>query len=120
LFSNTKHKMTIANGEQQEFAPNGQKILNCHYQNGKLSGPYHQYDDQGKLLRTGYYRNDQMVGPWSVSLDETWQTEATKGCGRFKNGQPVGLWTFYVNNKLHSIINYTSQGPITTYSSANL
>lgn len=105
----------IPDGRREEFNSNGQKILNCHYRNGKLSGPYHQWDDQGNLIRSGYYRNGQMTGHWITPLDSTWNTDATVGIGEIRHNRPVGSWTFELDGKLHSIVDYTSTGRVTVY-----
>ena len=100
--------MTIdPNGRETVVAPNGQLTLQCSYRNGRLSGAYRECDSTGKLLRQGYYHNGQMNGTWKIALDSSWETEATYGVGEFVNDRPMGTWCFYLNERPHSIVEYT-------------
>lgn len=54
---------------------------------GDKHGKYIRYGYEGKIAEEGYYKYDRREGEWKgyYSGDISWQ-------GKFKNGNPVGIW----------------------------
>lgn len=89
------------------------------YKNGKLSGDYSEFDQRGKFVRGGYYRNGSTNGHWLVPVDESWGLEekfgikAYSGAGLYEKETPEGLWCFRDENKNPlALIDYTFNGPV--------
>ncbi|WP_417761783.1 hypothetical protein [Shewanella sp.] len=63
-------------------------LLRQHYQHGKQTGDFEQYNRDGKPITKGRYVNDQRDGAWFYSetyYDKIWH-------GTYKQGKQIGDW----------------------------
>ena len=59
--------------------------------NGKKEGKFESYYPNGKLLMSGYIKNNRNVGEWKYYYDNG----TTESTGLFDNDKPTGKWLWY-------------------------
>lgn len=59
--------------------------------NGKKEGKFESFYPNGKLLMSGYMKNNRNVGEWKYFYDNG----SVESAGIFKNDRPVGKWIWY-------------------------
>lgn len=96
------------------------------YVDGEKNGPYEEYDEKGKIIRTGHYKNNEEVGIWTMRTFSGYETKdfdqtpvmtsyltKRKKLIRQVFGEPRGkntTITYHPNGKIKSKGNFSSQG----------
>ena len=76
------------------FYKNGSLHMKGNIAGGVRDGKWEAWDDQGRILSTGYYKDGFENGMWTV-----WFPSGQKRYeGLFKDGKRFGKWLFYNNN----------------------
>jgi antitoxin component YwqK of YwqJK toxin-antitoxin module len=79
-----------SDGEIKYFSENGEKLKTITYQNGILNGLAQEFFPDGKLQLQGNYTDGKKSGIW-----KQWDQDGKYGIGSFDNDVPEGKWIFY-------------------------
>lgn len=90
----------------KSWSDDGQLIKKCNYKNGKFSGSYESYNENGILrLKCNYNDNNELDG-----LYEEWFNNGTQKIkNNYKNGKFNGTYeSYYANGKMQLKRNYVN------------
>jgi antitoxin component YwqK of YwqJK toxin-antitoxin module len=85
----------LRNGVRILFYPTGKWKIIEHYLQDKLEGEYTHYDEAGKLLEEGQFKNGQMDGLWTFYYPNSTQIKEKVN---FIQGQEMGYYESYYSN----------------------
>lgn len=89
------YKNGLREGVRILFHPNGKWKIIEHYVKDKLEGEYNRYDENGKLIEEGSFKNGQMSGQWIFYYANSTQIKEKVN---FVNGQEWGYYESYYQN----------------------
>jgi antitoxin component YwqK of YwqJK toxin-antitoxin module len=94
------YKDGLKEGIRILFHPNGKWKIIEHYSKDKLEGEYNHYDEKGRLIEEGNFKNGQMQGLWTFYFPNSTQIREKV---HFVNGQEWGYYeSYYANGKKKS------------------
>lgn len=97
--SEENYKNGKLDGEQRVYYPNGQLTEFSKYKNGLLHGVSCKYSSKGVLIEEIMYKNDTPNG-----LAKYFELNGNlKETGVYKNGKRDGKWEFYLDGEMLSI-----------------
>ncbi len=79
-------------GVYRAFYPSGRPLIFAVYGYGSLHGDWTEYNEVGRVIIKGQYRNGLRDGPWHFRQEGI--------LGRYKKGLRHGKWKFYQNQRL--------------------
>lgn len=94
-------------GKSLAYYPSGKFAQELNYSQNQLSGAYVHYDQDGQVIATGSYKDDNKIGEWVIYLDSTRNLTSQKNLSvyirniNYKDGQPA--WVFkdlFMNNQI--------------------
>ena len=71
----------------------GNVLERAHYKNGVLVDEYKRVDKNGRLIAEGNFTNGEYIEYWTDQNGLS--TGVQRRVGQFKNGKPVGEWSFF-------------------------
>lgn len=97
---NRKDRNGKKTGKWIEFYDNGEISLEGYYRDGMRNGYFREYDRRGVMVSTTKWRDDKVVEDAEelVNLDirkEYYNNAKVKSVGSFKDGMPEGVTRFY-------------------------
>jgi len=113
----TRNKETLAkDGLYEAFAENGKLVESAQYTNDQLNGERRLYNEEGVLEIIEHYSNGKYEGDYEVFYANGQQKQK----GAYSNDMAQGEWkTFYPNGKLKEtvvIVDGEENGPFKEYS----
>lgn len=79
-------------GVYRAFYPNGRPLIFAVYGFGSLHGDWTEYDEQGRVIIKGQYRNGLREGTWAFRKEGI--------LARYHKGERHGRWKYYENKRL--------------------
>lgn len=79
-------------GVYRAYFPDGRPLIFAVYGWGSLHGDWTEYDQQGRVILKGQYRQGLRDGAWA------WRRDGV--LGKYKKGRRHGKWKYYENKRL--------------------
>jgi antitoxin component YwqK of YwqJK toxin-antitoxin module len=79
-------------GVFRAFHPNGRPLIFAVYGYGSLHGDWTEYDEQGRVIIKGQYRNGLREGTWAFRKEGI--------LAKYHKGERHGRWKYYENKRL--------------------
>jgi antitoxin component YwqK of YwqJK toxin-antitoxin module len=81
----------INDGPHTEFYPNGNKLVEGQYLDGKSEGKWNFWGTNGKVIKTETYRNGKFDGAWTLFREDGSKERDVS----YKAGKRDGKWILY-------------------------